>query len=132
MSLYSPDVHSARAAAQMRRLQEPVLLTPLGEAELTNALELRIFRKEATATEIRKAQSNFREHVMGGVFALEEMPATVYERTKQIARKRTASLGLRTLGILHVASALLLRADRFWTFDRRQSTLAKAEGIPTN
>ena len=33
--------------------------------------------------------------------------------------------GLRTLDILHVASALLLQAERFWTFDQRQSELAK-------
>ena len=132
MSLYSPDVHSPRAAARMTRLRASVLLTPLGEAELTNALELRIFRKEAFEMQIRQAQSKFREHVIAGIFVLEGMPTTVYERSKQIARKRTASLGMRTLDILHVASALLLHADRFWTFDQRQAKLAKLEGMRTN
>jgi hypothetical protein len=45
VSLYNPDVHTTRAADQMGRLRGIVLLTPL--AELTNALKLRIFRKEA-------------------------------------------------------------------------------------
>jgi hypothetical protein len=74
MSLYSPDVHSAGTAGQMMRFREPVLLTPLGEAELTNALELRIFRKEATETQIRQAQSKFREHVMGGYLRWRKCP----------------------------------------------------------
>ena len=131
VSLYSPDVHSTRAVAQMAQLRGAVLMTQLGELELTNALELRVFRKEATPTEIRRALSKFEEHTRGGVFELEPVPATVYERARQIARKQTAILGLRTLDILHVASALLLQAQRFWTFDQRQSELAKAEGMRT-
>jgi predicted nucleic acid-binding protein len=34
---------------------------------------------------------------------------------------------LRTLDIVHVASALLLKPEVFYTFDRRQSKLARAE-----
>jgi hypothetical protein len=37
------------------------------------------------------------------------MPATVYERTKQIARKRTARLRLKTLDILHESGEMLDR-----------------------
>jgi len=33
------------------------------------------------------------------------------------------------LDSLHVACALELKADRFWTFDERQAKLAKAEGL---
>jgi len=96
-----------------------------------NALELRIFRKEATTAEIRRAETQLRKHIQTGVFALEQVPTTIYERAKQISRKRTASLGLRTLDILHVASALLLQVDQFWTFDLRQANVARAEGLHT-
>jgi hypothetical protein len=85
------------------RLRGRLLLTPLGELELTNALELRIFRKEANETEIRRAQAEFEEHARSGVFELEGAPATVYERARRIARKRTAIVGARTLDILQVA-----------------------------
>lgn len=131
VSLYSPDSHSARAAAQVTRLRGVLLLTPLTELELTNALKLRIFRKEGTEAEIRRARAEFKEHARDGVFELEAMPTTVYERARQISGKQTALRGLRTLDILHVASALLLRAERFWTFDERQSELARAEGLRT-
>jgi len=131
VSLYSPDLHSARAAAQVARLRGVLLLTPLSELELINALELRIFRKDATTTEVRRARAEFEEHARSGVFELEAMPTTVYKRARQISRKQTALRGLRTLDILHVASALLLRAERFWTFDQLQFELASAEGLGT-
>jgi predicted nucleic acid-binding protein len=36
-----------------------------------------------------------------------------------------------TLDTLHVASALELGAERFWTFDERQAKLARAVGLKT-
>jgi predicted nucleic acid-binding protein len=115
----------------MARLRGVAALTPIGELELMNALAMRAFRKEATATEIKRAQSQLREHIHSGVFALEAVPPTICERAKQISQKRTSSLGLRTLDILHVASALLLHAEEFWTFDKRQANAARAEGLHT-
>jgi predicted nucleic acid-binding protein len=103
----------------------------LGELELANALELRIFRREAKGSEVRAARRRMAEHVEAGFFALQPMPVTVYERARQIARRRSAQSGLRTLDILHVASALLLRAEIFLTFDRPQLKLARAEGLKT-
>ncbi|MBN9689084.1 MAG: hypothetical protein J0M24_02505 [Verrucomicrobia bacterium] len=38
-------------------------------------------------------------------------------------------LGTRSLDILHVASALVLGAEQFITFDLRQSSLASAAGL---
>ncbi len=131
VSLYSPDANSRRAASEVSRRNPTVLLTPLGELELANALELRIFRREAKVSEVRAARTRMLEHIETGFFALQPMPVTVYERARQIARRRSAQLGLRTLDILHVASALLLRAEIFLTFDRRQLKLARAERLKT-
>jgi predicted nucleic acid-binding protein len=38
---------------------------------------------------------------------------------------------VRTLDSLHVACALELKAERFWTFDDRQVRLAEAVGLDT-
>jgi predicted nucleic acid-binding protein len=43
-----------------------------------------------------------------------------------------ARLGVRSLDTLHVASALELRAEGFWTFDERQKRLARAVGVKTS
>jgi predicted nucleic acid-binding protein len=39
---------------------------------------------------------------------------------------------VRTLDSLHVACALELKAERFWTFDERQARLAEAVGLDTS
>jgi hypothetical protein len=132
VSLYSADANSAQATGQMARLRGEVILTVLGELELTNAFRLHVFRKEATEAETNRAQAKFEEHVRDGVFTFQPLPPAVYDRARQIARKQTAALGCRTLDILHIASALLLQADRFWTFDQRQAALARAEGMRIN
>jgi len=49
-----------------------------------------------------------------------------------LARRHGAKLGVRTLDSLHVACAVELKAERFWTFDERQAKLAKAEGLKTS
>jgi len=129
VSLYSPDAHSARAAHIVRRLNPVVLLTPLGELELANALELRLFRKEANPTAIHTAQTMIHEHVQAGFFSLQGMPMTAYERARRMTRRHSAQLGTRTLDILHVTSAIELGAERFLTFDERQRKLAQVEGL---
>jgi predicted nucleic acid-binding protein len=48
-----------------------------------------------------------------------------------LGRRYGPKLGMRTLDTLHVACALKLKADSFWTFDERQMKLAKAMGLKT-
>ena len=49
-----------------------------------------------------------------------------------LARRHGPTLGIRTLDSLHVACALELKAEKFWTFDERQARLAEAVGLDTN
>ena len=67
--------------------------------------------------------------IEGGRQTLAAMPATGYELARRIALKQTAVAGTRTLDILHVASAILLRAEAFWTFDNRLAKVAQVEGL---
>ena len=128
-SLYAPDANSAAAAKRMTTAELPVLLTSLGELELFNALHRRLFRKELSATEIKAASAAFRSDVHAGVFELMAVAPEVYARALRLVRKHTPRLGARSLDILHVASALVLGADTFLTFDQTQRKLAQAEGL---
>lgn len=132
VSLYTPDANSAKAAAQLSQTKAVVLLTPLSEVELTNALELRIFRKEISRAEADAARSAFQQDVGDNVFSVVPAPSGAYAKAQQLSRKHTAAQGLRTLDILHVAAALALGADRFCSFDARQRKLAASEGLATN
>jgi predicted nucleic acid-binding protein len=129
VSLYVLDSNSALAAAQMKHIKLPVLLTPFGEVELVNALYLRLFRKELVRSTVKAAHSLFTRDIQDGVFDTEPLMPTVYARAKLISPKQTPHLGTRTLDVLHVASALVLQADAFFTFDRNQEKLAKAVGL---
>jgi predicted nucleic acid-binding protein len=129
VSLYVLDTNSALAAARMRRVALPILNTPFGELELTNAISLRVFRRELNLAEARAAYTLFQRDVEGGVVQIRSIPNAAFERAKQIARRGTPRLGTRSLDVLHVALALLCKAQAFYTFDERQAKLAAAEGL---
>jgi predicted nucleic acid-binding protein len=129
VSLYVLDANSARAAEKMKQVRFPVFLTPLSELELTNAILLRLFRRELVASRIKSALALIRADVENGIFLQRPMPPGTYERAKQVARRWSSKLGTRTLDILHVASAVILRAEAFYTFDRVQEKLARAVGL---
>lgn len=131
VSLYVLDANSALAAAEMKNITLPILLTPFGEFELLNALYLRVFRKELVAAEVKASRALFNKDLADGILRLEPLAPAAYERAKRIARKHTPRLGTRALDVLHVASALTLHAEMFYTFDRHQRTLAKREGMPS-
>ncbi len=59
------------------------------------------------------------------------MPEKAFETCANLAQRHVATLGGRTLDSLHVACALELKAERFWTFDERQARLAEAVGLDT-
>jgi predicted nucleic acid-binding protein len=125
-SLYIPDANSVEAARQMQRRSLPVLITALGELELVNAIQLRLFRREVRLSEARAANAAFRTDLRDGVFAIRALPEDVYARARQLASKWSAKLGTRSLDIMHVAAAIGLRANVLHSFDARQRTLAEA------
>lgn len=57
------------------------------------------------------------------------LPDRALEVCAELALRHAARLGVRTLDTLHVASALELKAEFFWTFDTRQEKLALAAGL---
>lgn len=128
ISLYTPDANSLRAA-ELMGARPNLLLTPFGELELLNALELRAFRKELSRREVKRARAAFESDRDAGVYSLEPAPPRLYQFASVISRRRTFRLGVRTLDILHVASAVLLKVDLFYTFDKRQRDLARVEGV---
>ncbi|MGA7855399.1 MAG: type II toxin-antitoxin system VapC family toxin [Candidatus Acidiferrales bacterium] len=129
VSLYVLDANSAQAAARMSRATLPVLITTFGELELVNAISLRVFRKELAAHQAKAARSLIAADLQQGVLDMKPLPPAVFERAKQVSRRRTPRLGTRTLDVLHVAIASLLQVKIFYTFDRNHAKLAGAEGL---
>ena len=60
------------------------------------------------------------------------LPESAFERCIVLTKEYGPRIGMATLDTLHVASALELGADEFWTFDERQAKLARAVGLKTS
>ena len=130
VSLYKAETTSPAAAAMMGRLQVPVWLSPLGELELHNAFQLSIFRDEIDASAAILKKQLFAEDLAKGVFAILPVPATtLYPKAIELADRHSATLGTRSLDLMHVAAALILEADLFLSFDERHRKAAEADGL---
>ena len=130
VSLYKAETTSAAAAATMKQLQPPIWLSPLGELELHNAFQLAVFRGDIdTASALRKKQL-FAEDLAKGIFLIRPVPAAgLHQKAIELAERHSATLGTRSLDLMHVAAALILKADLFLSFDDRQRKAAELEGL---
>ena len=104
----------------MQKSVLPLLLTTFGELELTNALQLRVFRREIRPHQAQASYAAFRADVRDGVLIVKPLPEAASVQAGRLALKWTAKLGTHTLDIIHVAAALALDTDTFNTFDDRQ------------
>jgi len=65
------------------------------------------------------------------IWEYRDFASQTWETCIVLARRHGPMLGIRTLDSLHVACALELKAQKFWTFDDRQARLAEAVGLDT-
>lgn len=128
VSLYLPDRHSPEA--QRRLTEQPrIWLTPLHRAEWTHAMGQHVFHGKMSAREAQRVYRDFESDRANSVWAEVELPDAAFELCIELARRHVARLGARTLDTLHVAAALELGAEHFWTFDERQAKLAETVGL---
>lgn len=115
----------------MKRIKPPLLATDFVEFEFFNALNGRIFRKELRAFEEQAVLLAFSRDIHAGAIRIVPISASTFASARRIARTHTRLLGTRALDVLHVASALTLRANSFCTFDKNQARLAAALALRT-
>ena len=128
--LYLPDRHTSEVERRLRS-RPSLWMTPLHVAEWTHALEQQVFRKAIRRSEADRLLQRFQEHRAQNLWREAPLPDQAFEVCAQLARLHAARLGVRTLDTLHVAVALELKAEHFWTFDARQAKLALAAGLET-
>lgn len=130
VTLYKEEATSAQAAALMARQTASVRLSQLGELEFRNALHLAVFRGELTAGDAALKKRLFLEDVANGIFTITPVPASeLFVKSLELADRHSARLGTRSLDLMHVAAALLLKSETFFSFDERQRKAAKVEGL---
>lgn len=137
--LVLPD--SPRATALLhhaqRELAPPLPITWLHRLEIVNALQLQVFagrmsgQQRITPEQAAAAQASFREDLTRTDFlrVTQLLQERLLDKFEDISLRHTARLGFRAYDVIHVASALLLDCDTFWSFDAKASRLAKMEGL---
>jgi predicted nucleic acid-binding protein len=130
VSLYLADRHSVTAEI-LSRPNPRFCITPLHSAEWTHAIEQHVFRQTLSQEHAQILHNHFANECKQSWTQM-SIPDSAFERCVVLARSYVAQIGMRTLDTLHVATALELNVDTFWTFDERQTKLAQAVGLKTN
>jgi len=130
VSLYATEVHSPEAQRRIA-LRPSIYVTPLNQTEVMHAFFNQVFRSKIAISEARLAWSQFSADCARGLWTLVDLPVNSWQTCVDLGQRHGATLGNRTLDSLHVACALELKAQKFWTFDERQARLAEAAGLDT-
>ncbi|MCH7227448.1 type II toxin-antitoxin system VapC family toxin [Verrucomicrobiaceae bacterium E54] len=130
MSHFINDEHTDQARRQVQGLSGPIGISRLGVLEYQNSVWRKVgfdgFGKDHAERAIRE----FGEQVSKGWFLLQPVDdETIWQRAMGLSTSYSSELKVRSLDILHVAIAMELAADSFWSFDQRQNALAKKAGF---
>jgi len=128
VKLYYPEPDSAKVVALIQG--KPLCYTPLHELEFRNALQFKVFLKSATAAQVTAACALVEADEKAGVLVspIGEWK-DIFAEAVTLANQHTATIGCRSLDILHCAAAKVLAATEFITTDSRQKKLASAMGL---
>ena len=140
LRLYLDFEETEGALERIARLSgrtRPFPITWLHEIEMANALELVVYQmrrgsgSRLTPEMSAVALTGFDADVATGRgLARAVLPTDELTRAaRQLSARHTAAGGYRAYDIIHVASALCLKCDAFWSFDAKASDLAKTEGL---
>ncbi len=115
----------------------PLPITWLHRIELVNAFEHSVYlgrqpdHPRVASEQAAIALATFREDLAAQEFfrPVRLPEAELEKQAEALALRHTAKHGFRTYDLLHVAAALLLGCDTFWSFDARALKLARLEGL---
>ena len=130
VKLYVNEPFSQDVSTWIRSNNEAIPLTLFHDLEFNNAIQLKRFRSEISPEQAILIDSKREEHEKKGVYYRPPMNwADAFQCAIDLSRKHTVAIGSRSLDIIHISSALTMKADRFLTFDERQMQLADLAGL---
>lgn len=135
-ALYRPQQNSLVADAFLEKIREPLHVSSLVLFEFRQSARFQVFRFSKDKTqgfskrEAKRMLSVLDENIAGGAVAVVPVDwMEVHSIAEQLSSRYTAIGGHRALDILHLATAIHLKAPQFLTFDKNQSALTKATGL---
>ncbi len=135
-AMYVPQDNSPAAAAHFKVMPEPLHVSGLLLYEFRQSVRFQVWLHSRDKTKgypqtiadaaLAKLQANLDT---GALTIVAAEWADVHRRAEDLSKRHTAAGGHRSLDVLHVATALHLKAREFLTFDANQRKLAAAEGL---
>jgi predicted nucleic acid-binding protein len=130
VKLYVQEATSPDAVRLVGGYPAPYALTQWQALEVKNAIRLKTFRGEITAAEMNESIAALEQDITTGRWRHPTYTVSAVEqKAEELSAGHSATLGCRTLDIIHVAAALVIGARDFVTFDGRQGALAKQLGL---
>ncbi|HZL13499.1 MAG TPA: type II toxin-antitoxin system VapC family toxin [Verrucomicrobiae bacterium] len=129
-SLYLKESTSAAARAAIHSAPVVLPYTPLIALELRNAFNRAVQRKRITAAQRDALWQDVETDIAGGFLVRTPIASgELYDKARQLSDYHTPVLGTRSLDLLHIASALILKTEIFFSFDDRQRKAAAGESL---
>jgi predicted nucleic acid-binding protein len=129
LKLYAREEGSEWVQSKISSQSDPLPVWDILEMEFHNALRLKVFWKEWDENALARQEELFQQRKTRGLYFVPEISRSELLAEFRLLSAYTPGLGCRTMDILHVACAQLLRPDEFITFDDRQKKLAQISGL---
>ena len=128
--LYVDEDQTATVQRYAEAMEDALMFTPFHRLELRTALRVRVFRKEVTSFQLQSALRRNEGHLLEEVLKHISLPwADALREAERLGEAHLMETGVRSGDLLHVASAVVLGARDFLTFDQRQKKLARLAGL---
>ncbi|MDB6016170.1 MAG: twitching motility protein PilT [Pedosphaera sp.] len=129
-SLYLKESTSAQARKTIQAAPVVLPITPLAMLELRNAFNRSVQRQLITLAQRDALWQDVETDIASGFLVLTPVTSEeLHTKARQLSDRYTPTLGTRSLDLLHVAAALVLKAKDFFSFDDRQRKAAASEGL---
>lgn len=129
LKLYIREAGSETVNSIVVAQDEPLPVWELQQAELINALRLKVFWGDIEAGEAERQIELLDQRLHRGQYFFPDVDRAELANTFRILSRETPELGCRTMDILHVACAVQLSPESFVSFDERQRSLASHVGL---
>lgn len=129
LKLYVRETGSDVVQAQVTSQDDPLPVWDLLQAELLNALRLKVFWGDLSAEEVDRLIALFDGRLQSGQYFVPEIDRNALSASFRSLSCETPRTGCRTMDIYHVACALQLEPEGFISFDGRQRALASGAGL---
>jgi predicted nucleic acid-binding protein len=131
LALVLKDKHGKSAAGQALRTDVHHVTTPLVALEAENKLNALMWQKEIAREAGVRAMESLERLFASRLITVRNVKEArlIAAEGRRLIRHFSSERPHKTMDLIHVASARLLRAEGFFTYDANQSSLAKAAGF---